>query len=60
MEKLLNFIQLVLAISGFIGTITLSIIYFEQTLLYIIISATMNFLVVAAVCISLKELINKD
>ena len=60
MNKLLNFIQLILAFSGLICTIILSVMFFEQSLFYIIIAAIINFLVGLAVWISFKEFINKD
>ena len=60
MNKLLNFIQLILAFSGLICTIILSVMFFEQSLFHIIIAAIINFLVGLAVWISFKEFINKD
>ena len=55
MQKLIKFIQLVLAIPGLICTITLSVVY----LFYLIISVLINLIAREIAWISFKKFINR-
>ena len=60
MQKLIKLIQLVLAGSALVCTLTLSVVHFQPTLLHFIVSVLLNSLVWTAVWISLKELKDEE
>ena len=60
MKKLIKLFQLVLAVSALICTVILTIVHFQQTFLYFLVSLSINTLAGALVWLSVKELRNEE
>ena len=60
MQKLIKLFQLVLAGSALICTLALSIVNFQPTICYLLVSGLFNSLVGALVWLSFKELKNEE
>ena len=60
MQKLIKLFQLVLTVSALICTITLSVVHFQPTAGWFLVSVLINSLVGALVLLSFNEYKNED